>query len=641
MLISPVSARWANIEDTDVSVEFHNQNFYVRKDGTYTVTTEMMLKPLKESGKDSLVSYPLVYNAVSSKLNILEAKVLLQGKEYPVDPKQIEDKPLASSPKGFDQNNQILLAFPQVSLDSKVYIKYQLDVKEPYIPNNFSADFTFGVGQHLAASHIHIESEMPFYIQSHDTERLLNIKQVDVKQADAKHNVKQTDKKQGESNHEKKQIIDIVLKKPVIKLPVDETYMAQNGHLYPWVTVSSEKNWEDFAKLQNNRLEAVVSQKLPPLLLKIAEQAKTKTTLIDKINTITSQLAENVTYMGDWRTVKGALVPRNLEEIANSKYGDCKDFSAATIAILRHLGETAHFAFVYRGVDMIESPNNLPNQSLFNHAILRVLDRGEDNKTNNNTPKNLWIDPTNFTSYAQGMYPDIADRFALVFNPIKAEYIRTKALNPEDAELNYKKSISFPENVVHVNGEVKIKGALALSYIGADLRASKETINRAIINAVSDESRTLEWRVEDYNLTSRIVHDLNFKYSISEKNNRVKTTAGYAYMLSENLSPLLAKTKDRVTDLRLESTPSIFKGELLIKKASLVGNELKACSIDSPWVKATRNIQDTKEGIKVVDEAIIKKTKILNSELKTKEYAEFQDKVYHCFGEAALVYKNN
>ena len=68
-----------------------------------------------------------------------------------------------------------------------------------------------------------------------------------------------------------------------------------------------------------------------------------------KIDTMLNLLSERLRYHGDWRPVEGTDVPRPLADIGAQGFGDCKDFSAAAVAILRHAGMTAYPVFVERG----------------------------------------------------------------------------------------------------------------------------------------------------------------------------------------------------------------------------------------------------------------------------------------------------
>jgi len=609
----PAYARFATPADTDMALDLFNREVEIRKDGTYTETIEVIMEAVKEGGKDRLVSYPLIYNKSNSEMKILEAKTIFEGKEYPVDPKKIEDKPLASSPQGFDQNHQVLIAFPQMAVNAKAYIKYRLIVKEAAVPNFFSTDFIYGAGQYFKASTVKVTSELPLYVKIQDPEHYLSVKQ-----------------SSGKTGFK----MEISLKRPIIKLVVEEQFASSSNEIYPWVSVSTLKEWSDLGQLIYKPYEAVVTQKLPERFEKIAAVAQTKSNTIEKINVVTSQLAENLTYMGDWISVKGRYIPRNLAEISATKYGDCKDFSASTVAILRHMGIKADLALIYRQTSFYEFPHNLPKMQDFNHIIVRVQDGG----------KTLWIDPTNSTSFAQGIYPDIAERNALVLDPKNPNLERTSTLSAKDSETIFsKKLVLFKDkpNVAYVEGQISLLGTATLPLTGAALNASKESISHAIISHLTDEGRTESWKVEDFDLTSRIVKDLNFKYHYTVRHDQLKTTAGDAYMLPMPgmLHKFLIKTNDRISDLLLD-LPSTNQRNLVIAKTALLGTQNLNCTLESPWLSSSRNIQDSEEGIQVSDNFEVKKDKVSNSDLKSGKFSEFQNDLYNCFGDMALVYKN-
>ncbi len=610
-LVPKVEARWATIDDADVATNLYNITIKVNKDGTYIETIEFVLEPLKESGKDRLVSMPLVYNAGNSKIKVLSAKVIDQkGIEHPVDLTKIEDKPLASSPQGFDQKNQLLIAFPEIELNSKIYLKYQKEVQEAAVPGFFSTDFIYGTDSFWKESHVQVSSALPFFLKENDVDHLLEIKQT---QKNALY------------------CLDVVLKKPVIKVPVNEQYPHIDAKIFPWVRISTLQEWSKLGNMLAPRYEEIVNEPLPAIFQNIVNEAKVEKTLVDKINKITTRLAETITYMGDWRTIKGALIPRHLDEIAKSKIGDCKDLSATTAAILRALSIKAFVAVVRRGEEQ-EFPSDLPVLGDFNHAIVAVLDG----------KKILWIDPTNFTSFAQGIYPDIENRKSLVLDPAGSKLVVTTALSPKDSEVKIIKNIVLPKTLgaaSQVRGSVSLKGTSALSITGADLMASKETINHALLNALTDESRIETWHIDDYDLTSRVVSDLKFNFDFAENYSQLKTTSGRAFLFPADIriAKLLTKTKDRVTALAFE-IPSIHRFETLLTHTSLVGDKFLNCQVDSPWFAGIRDIQNTKDGIKILDTITVKKRKILNTELNSKAYNDLQKEVFACFGDMALVY---
>lgn len=607
---SRVQARPANPDDAETETEVYNRSIKVKKDGTYTETIETKIKVLKEGAKPSVSSQQLFYNASNSTLKVLEAKTISPKGEFPVAEDKIQDKPLASSPFGFDQNNQVLIAFPQVELNSEVYLKYEVQTKEPAIPGFYSGSIVFGWGSRWIDSSVEIESELPLEFAVFDNDHNLEIKK----------------EKLG-----KKDLLTVRLaKKPIFKWFLDEPRAVLNPKLLPWVTVSTQKKWSQVSQGMIKKYEAVLKQPLPDLFKEIAAEAKKKTTPTDRINTITSMLAERVNYMGDWRSIAGAYVPRDLKTIAETRLGDCKDFSAATTAILRSIGVTAHVAWTNRGEGSFEMPHMELPQLNFNHAIVRV-------KSEN---KILWIDPTNFASFSQGVFPDIADKRALVLDSKTPELAYIPALAPESSVWKVTKVVD-PEakNTAKIKGTLSLSGAFAIDYTGLNLRTSKEGSDLGIVRSLADESRVSEWKIDDYNLVSRIVSDLVFHFNFTEKHTQLKTTLGQAYLVSmgDQMSALLTKTTDRMTDLFI-GRPATLQRETLVKGHSEKPNQASRCFVESPWADAHRQVLASLEGIQVIDSLKIKKSKIFNAELKSEQFQNFQEKLQDCLGEIAVIH---
>ncbi len=607
---SPLYARFATLEDTDFKFEAIHQSVVVQTDGTYTEEIEIQAKALKESGKDKLVSLALPYNASNTEFKILEAKTIESGTEYPVDPKNIEDKPLASNIQGFDQNNQVLIAFPQIQLNASIYIKFKTFVKDPPIAGFFDHHLNFGLNGYCEKSTFHIQSALPLFIAFHDPQKIFE---------------------SSEFKKNKLFYFKATLKKPVFFNVIDEQNAILNITEVPWIRIATLKKWSDFGKKIMPPFEAVIQEPLPTYFQPLLDKARHHENAIDQINAITSGLAESLTYMGDWRTVKGAYVPRSLSTIAQTRFGDCKDFSAITVALLRHLGLEASVALVYRGIHNNLDIFALPSFNNFNHAIVYVT-----TKTGS-----YWIDPTNFNSFAPHIYPDIASRPSLILFKDQPQLSAIPEVSWQDAEVRTLENITLEkQGRLQSKGYLNLKGWQALNLTAASLRASKEATDLDIIGYLTNENRLLDWKVQDYDLKSRIVKPLTFSFEYTAENSTIKSSAGKAYLLSEYglVKSLLVKTKNRVSDLYL-GIPSIKNYELILKNTTLIGDQFLDCHFKSPWFEGQRHISNTPKGIKITDTQILLRSRISNKELQTKAYQDLQSQVYACFGDLALIYQ--
>jgi hypothetical protein len=620
LLSSAGFARWATREDAGWELVESNREVEVESDGSYTETIETRKRLLKDSARGALTVVREVYNSNIARFELIEAKTVKKGREFPVDPSLIEDKPLASGPKGFDKLHQVLLVFPEVNAGSEVVLKYSLKHKDVPLAGSFAADYVFGWdGVYQTGGRVRISSELPIYLSANDPDEALEIHEIQEIRGDAA-------KKTG-----RRSLVEITLKKPVLKKAVDESSTYLNLKNYPWVTVSSFKSWNDAAPQLLPKYEEVLSAPLPKVFEKIAARAALKKTDLEKINEVTARVSALVNYMGDWKTISGRYVPRLLATIAESRLGDCKDFSAATVAILRKLGFQANVALIKRGIGAMEKPTVLPTLYDFNHAIAHVkTDTGE-----------YWVDPTNFTSFAHGIYPDIADRPAWVLDRQGSYVSRTTRPGAENEHSEYSASIEMqPEGAARFEAELRLKGTAAIRMTGARLKASKESVDYSLVSPFADRDQLMDWEVEPYELKSREVRDLDFKFRFSEKRFERKTSNGLAMdlTLSGPVSVFLTKVDNRVSDLFL-GTPSVIRRKVRLNSASRIGRKSLDCTIGSPWLNASRKVASVHGGVEVTDEWTVLAGLVANQELRSPEFARFQEQFNQCFWRVSLLYQ--
>ncbi len=607
---TPLYARFATLEDADFKFEIMNQSIIVQADGSYRERMEIQAKVLKEAGKDRLVSLVLPYNASNTTFKVLAAKTIVGETEYAVDPQHIEDKPLASNVQGFDQNNQVLIAFQKLQLNASIYIQFETFVKDPPIAGFFDHNIHFGLNGYCEHGTFEIQSAIPLHIAIHDPQK--NFESI-------------------ESQKEGLFYFKASLKKPAFFHVIDEQNPLLNETELPWIRIATLKAWPDFASKIAAPFEAVIQEPLPAYFEPILNKARQHKNSIDQINAITSGLAESLTYMGDWRTVKGAYSPRPLATIAETRFGDCKDFSAITVALLRQLGLEASAALVSRGMQNNSDTFALPSFSNFNHAIVYATTKDGS----------YWIDPTNFTSFAPHIYPDIAHRPSLILFEKNPKIAHIPEIAWQSAQSTIVEKITLKEQgKIQAKGHLRLSGWQALALTGADLRASRATTDLDIVRSLANESRLLDWKVQDYQLKSRVVKPLAFSFEYNAQNTMIKSSAGTAYLLNEygHVAPILIKTNHRVSDLYL-GLPATTHYELLLGNTKKVGNQFLNCQVKSPWFKGERHIEDTPEGIKVSDTQILLQSIVSNKDLKSKAYQDLQSDIYACFGNLALIYE--
>jgi transglutaminase-like putative cysteine protease len=598
-------ARWASPSEASYAVNFENVTVKVRKNGSYTMVFESETEILNERARQDRGLLRLTLGSELKKFNVISAKTINGKVTKLVAKNSIEMKPLASSGPGFDSATQVTVAFPDVQVGSKIYIKYRYDTDRPPLPDIFYWNHSFGFDQLVLKSNLQIESEIPLYFEVHDSEGIVQ---------------KKISNRSG----------SFALTKPFFKSVVEEESPSYDSKSLIWIGITSAKDLAAFPKSAIAAYENVISESLPLKLKAILAEAEALGDDISQINHITSKIAESVRYVGDWRQVKGTYYPRTLKEIIESGYGDCKDFTASTASVLKRLGFDVHAAWVYRGIDPLLSPLSLLAPYI-NHAIVYAKKSGRE----------YWIDPTNTTSYAQGVYADISDRPAVVLFPSGVERKNIPSVKAESGTTKGDFKFDFSEqDQLRVDGTVTLLGNSAIPMTGAELSFTKSHLDYSFLGYVSDLSRVKSWTIEPYDLKSRIVKDLSVGMKFVERLSTVVTTAGQGYLIPRSVfAAMFAVRVDdrRVTGLKLNEPMKLIRQRKIFGKKFVFEKDIQ-CEGKSPWAEYTRSINQESEQINISESFTLKTPSIKFDELRKPEFEKFQTDLVKCLQDAVIVF---
>lgn len=609
LCIFPAQARWATYDDAPAEIEFENSDIVVDKDGNSVETVEKQIKILNETGRSAFGVERLSFNENHQKIEIIEAKTIIDGKEYIVPKDMIEIKPLASEIQGFDQLFQILISYPNLGIGSRVYLKYKItEFKQP-LPKYFATKYYYGLGAYFKQSRLKIKSELPLQILENDPSSRLKIKK---------------------DKDDKYYTLEIISKKPAYDELINEPSSNQiPDNLRTWVNVSTYETFDDFSKALAKDYENVINQDLPPLQESIRKEAAKATNTVDQINTVTSLLAEKIRYMGDWRTVEGKFAPRSLSAVATSGVGDCKDFSASTAAILKALGYKAQAALVFRGMAYLPPEKALPGFLNFNHAITKITSK--DGKV-------YWIDPTNFTSMADGVYADITDRPVLVLDSQCPSYEKIPTIDIQHAKVNFEDTIEIKDNdVLSTTGSIKLIGENAQGPTGAGLSHSLKAIEESIIKEVSGEATPSKKKVTLPPLNSRIVKDLEVTYAYEQENALLLTNEGPSILMNFQWSHPFVDTSDDQEGTMFVGLPVTINKKSIIKDVDAEKTKSIAYSFKSPWVEAKRECRAINQGVEINEQILILKSFVTAQEAKSKQYKDLKGLIKKYCNKFALI----
>jgi len=606
-------ARWANYNDSEIKIEHSIQNLYINKDGKSSNTYEIRAKILKENGKTIWSNYSYPYNSNTNSVEILEAYTLLNHKKYNVNPSQIIKQSMPASLENLDKQTQIIIPYSKLKIGSIVFLKARITDLKSQLSHFYSTHFTFGHPFYTNSASVYVTSELPLYLSINDPEKRLNIKQ----------SIKKI-------KHKTLYCIEIHQKKPIYKNIIAEDKIHFNLKDIPLVGIAAMPTKSHYAKTAAIEYTKIKNQALPLLYKEIADIAKSKPTAIDQINTVTSLLAENIVYLVNPATLKGNFFPQSLQEVADTRRGDCKDFSMATCVILEAIGLSSKIAFIRNGEMALPFPSDLPGQGI-NHAIVKVeLPAGP-----------LWIDPTHPISMANHIFANIANRKALVLHKDNATYENIPSIKPEDYRfIKYESWDIKNPSQTHIKGNLQLLGGSAWAFTGRKNTLSEQAIEHMFLSSITGHhNQILHYDISLPELKSRIVKDLFFEYTMTVKKPILKTKTGNAISFPFNGTNLFMAHKNDVSAIHL-GPPRIYESYITIQNISSLELKDLYFFLESPWVNLSRklNYDNDKHPVLIHQKMEVKKSWIEDTDLKSDTYKKLQSDIFKNFSKSILIF---
>lgn len=612
-IISPsAKARLQRPEEASHKFIQVNQYYQVKKTGHYKSVAEFEVEILNETGRREFGFYKFTYAPYLSKITSIEAYTKNGDSISKVESNSIEDKPLASSKDGFDNDNQVSIAFPNVQVGSVLYFKMNMETHTLSVDNYFGTIEYFGWRENSIKQNLFIESEIPLYYNVSD--------KIDSLAVEAK-------------SEKGKFFINVSQKKPIYINPVEEKDSYLTRRLVPHVEIATEKVWsKEMMKSIIASHELVLNEPLPELHEKIYQDAKKLKSDEDRMELIIDRLQTHIRYLGDWRSVKGAMIPRPLAEIARSGYGDCKDYSASLAAILRKLGYKSYVAWVYRGDTMQFENPKLPSTKVQNHAITYLEIQG----------KPRWLDATNNMVYIKEPMPDISGRAAVLLDP---ENPGEKDIPPTDFKKNRAviqvEYADVKKPYVQVKTKLNLSGVAATEWTGDQLRSSLDSLQFRLLEWTASNVKTVtDVKFTPFSLVSRISRDLEFGYEFKEMNSFYESNQGVGFLLWENqaLSQIADRVDKRFTDLGL-NYPRVSEYIVSFKNTSSQGTNKLSCGFKSPWIEFDRKVTQKSNAIQIKDMITVLKPRVLKEEFESPEMTKLLGDIRKCVIHKLIILK--
>ncbi|KJV56759.1 hypothetical protein OCHUTO_0343 [Orientia chuto str. Dubai] len=615
------NAEWQNFDDSVIEIKSCSLDIAIDANGFSEYLVYIHAKILKEQGRMFFASYrvPYLYRENIDSIKILKAKTILNGKEYIVPVNFIEYKPLAAISFGSDIYKQVSITFPKLEIGAEIFLKYKVTTKSP-IEGFYSGHFgLYPYGYHKKMQ-ININSKLALNTKISDPYNKLKV----ISSATANTAVNNKD------------AIKITLMKPLtIELKNEPQESILNDKYATWISVSTVSKWEELGDKLSKDYFKVINQPLPKLFAVIAKEAKRYSSYIEQINFVTSMFNEKIQYAPGWYSINGKFVPRNLIKITDSEKGNCRDFAVSIAAILKSIGYKVQPALIKIG--KITPVLYLPDVNVFNYVILKIIDKNG---------KIYWIDPCNSLSMANGIFPDIADRMALVLDSERSSYERVPSIDPNHSQVIHDRILEIKDNVANWKGRTSYIGEESAIMLHSKLLyMSQQQLKELFFNYISgtylEEHNKKSLIFPSLNLKlPRIVNDGTIGYEYNTTHQIKKTNLGYVLLNPiwdyPAFNSITSVSPTQIGDLFI-GNPCTNYNHLIIKNLKLKNIDRFNYIIDTPWIYVERSCKYQGNDTEIISKVIVRQFLIPSNELKSETYRNLKNDIEQYFSKSALV----
>lgn len=600
-----VQARLLNPSESQLEVAESHSNIHVRKDHLYTNHHKIIYNIVSERARERLSLYTLQFNPDIEDLQLIEAYVKTKdGKKLQVDRNRIQIKDVSNSAKGFSTLKEYRIPIQGLQVGTKLVVETKFVTKKLRLEDFFSRSYYFlSWGFRFKKESLKVTSEIPLHFEVHDPQKRLRIKK-------------------------SKNSWEVSLKKSGLYYIVDEPKRMNDSLRLPAVLFSSQKKWQGFNKLYHRQMADRLNEPLPKALKKVVKKIKENHSSRWVEQTL-KYVLDNYVYLGDWRPVKGAYIPRSLQEILASKYGDCKDFSLLTVRILRELGMNAYPALVYRDYYPRLYHFSAPDVNAFNHMIVAL--KTESGITH--------LDPTNLTVFTRNIPSDIDGRYVLNILPEPQGITQTRLILPTENHIQLKYKITkldLEGRDINIQLDAQVKGLEAHRFMKKLQQETLSEVKKEFLDTFINLKRVKTHKFATFPKSRKIVPKKGLKFSAKMilSTPVVNTSLGRGVVSTRsfyipNLIDSESFEKQLVADYWINK-PLHFAREIVYPIKEVKGSLPDDCIVETDYFSVKTLYQKSKKELIRTDEVRIKKSVLPNKMFQDKEFAEKVQKAQDC-----------
>lgn len=565
----------------------------IDKSGTKISRNIYEYKIVDESGRISLANFRLKFLGENKNFKAVNIYSLTDNKKTLTAATDIKFSEVQNVSVGITDLKMALIPIHNLKIGSVVHIEYDI-VTPAMAVGHMNDNFGFSNEKLAQEEYYYYESELP----------LKTLKEV----PDKFFVVKDWEK-------DKKYYLEI--------RPTSFAYETEGENIKSgYVTISTSQSWEQISQHFSPQYKKVWDAKLPPEYQQIVNNATKLKTTSEKIEYAGQEISKLIAYSGTWTNAQNKLIPQDFAKLLKSKTGDCKDYSASLVAVLRALKIEAYPALVYRSniysPKLIQQFSKLPQLMAFNHVIVWATDE---------TKKIWWVDPTNPMVFADNIGSDILGKFSLVLDGVSKDI----SFLPEKNSVAHNSSLELllkinDDNTVFGSGKLSLNES-SYNSIGQLERLKGVEGVKPVINLLLEP--TVKVEVDIIKNKNTRIPSYSFSYvspnfiADKPKNFKAVVVTNAAYL------PIL---KIRASEESNLGEVGEYRAVTKILDAKAVDSYLSDCYARTPWIDAERVVENKKGYVLVTDVVRTKKKIITKEEVLAESFPSELQALKQCYG---------
>lgn len=610
---SPAAARLATVDEVPLLVKSLERHTKVAGDGTSVDRWRWLLRVQRRDAREDVGTRSIRFYKSFETVKILKARTRTKGVWKETALSDVQERAVDDESPGFSSLSEYVLSFPDVQEGSELEFEYEIQTQKALEPGFWGQNFLLDSGVYEAFRWT-IESARKLHWSQQDPFNAIRAESAAF----------------GAGTR-----LVFRATRPLRMALADEVDAYFSNARKVHLLASFLGEWKEYGRHAAREFEKRLAGTLPDEDRRLLKSLQAVADPELRVQRILQHIHSHLRYFGDWRTSEQMHVPRTLDEIHRTQYGDCKDFALVAVRLMRDAGLEAKPVWVLNTEETpTEGLYRQPTDNAFNHVIVRVTLGGEAR----------WIDPTNPAARVRFVSDEIAGRRGLVLDPEGSSLESIPRVGAGDY-------LTETEAVLERDAKGRTEVKIATRYRGFAAVTAGEQIRRDGATYFSDESAQrlvpsaalVEVRADVLDLDPETGDLRESRLQATFENFWVRTSAGPGF------SPVREDVIERFRNLRLRDREGdIYLGKVYSYRESvrltgfqLAGDLKLDCEVSSPWLDFSQRIERGPTGVVFVSRFDLKANEIPYDRASRARVAALQRSLRECAGRQLLLVKNN